>query len=245
MDMDSLQYIDDFFNDRLTEEQKKQWEERVHSDESFAEEVAFYLSANGLLKDEVAAEKKERFRVLYEQNRTTAPLVRPLKRIGVFVAAAVVLCLVAALWLLFVRQAGPQQLADAYIGRHLQTLGVSMSSRRDSLQNALSLYNKDSLPEALHRFEQIIRTDTSDYTAKEYAGLVCLRMKEYDKALAWFQQLETYTGLYSNPALFYQSITLIKRDLPGDTQKAKQLLQQVVDRDLEGKETAQQWLKKW
>jgi hypothetical protein len=34
------------------------------------------------------------------------------------------------------------------------------------------------------------------------------------------------------------------RNQPGDVAKAKQLLQQIVQNDLEGKETAQDWLKR-
>jgi hypothetical protein len=37
----------------------------------------------------------------------------------------------------------------------------------------------------------------------------------------------------------------MKRNRPGDKQAAKVLLEQVVQNDLEGKETAQKWLKRW
>jgi tetratricopeptide (TPR) repeat protein len=259
MDMDSLQYIDDYFNGLLTEEQKRQWEQKIHSDSVFAEEVAFYLSAGNLIKEDLVTEKKQRFRELYEQQKTEertkemteemtgqktgGQFVRPMRKLRYYAVAAIVLFLAAGLWWIFLRQPAPQQLADDYISSNLQTLGVKMTGRPDSLQNALNAYNAGSFREALQQFEQIIHRDTANYTAKEFAGVVCLRLKDYDKALDYFRQLETYRHQYSNPALFYQSITLLKRALPGDTQKAKQLLQQVVNQDLEGKETAQQWLK--
>jgi hypothetical protein len=41
-----------------------------------------------------------------------------------------------------------------------------------------------------------------------------------------------------------QAVTLMERNQPGDTAKAKILLQKVVANDLEGKEFAQEWLKK-
>ena len=75
-------------------------------------------------------------------------------------------------------------------------------------------------------------------------GIVYLRLANYDKAFLYFQQLENYP-LYSNPAIFYQALTLMKRNGPGDKQNAKQLLQQVVKDNLEGKAVAQQWLKNW
>ena len=75
-------------------------------------------------------------------------------------------------------------------------------------------------------------------------GLAALRLKEYNKALSYFEQLETYTSLYANPALILQAVTLMERNQPGDAAKAKILLKKIVDQDLEGRESAQEWLKK-
>jgi tetratricopeptide (TPR) repeat protein len=119
-----------------------------------------------------------------------------------------------------------------------------MSSRADSMQMGLKLYNEGKFPEALQQFETIIQSDTANFTAKKYAGIVSLRLREYDKALLYFKQLETYTDLYANPALFYQALTLMERNRTDDAAKAKQLLEQVVQNDLEGKEVAEEWLKK-
>lgn len=136
-------------------------------------------------------------------------------------------------------------MADQYIRQHLQTLGVQISSRRDSLQSGLRLYNEGRPEEALQQFEKIIQFDRSDFTAKKYAGIISLRLKEYDKALAYFKQLESHRTLYTNPAQLYQALTLMERNFPGDADKAKQLLQQVVKNDLNGKEAAHEWLMNW
>ncbi len=136
-------------------------------------------------------------------------------------------------------------MADKYINSHLETLPVTMGTGKDSIQEGLRLYNEKRYDSALQQFETIIQKDTGNYLAKEYTGIVYLRLGNYDKALAYFQELEKYTSLYSNPATFYHALALMKRNQPGDKQRARQLLQQVVDNDLEGKETAQQWLKKW
>ena len=83
-----------------------------------------------------------------------------------------------------------------------------------------------------------------DISAKTYAGIVYLRLGNYDKSLQYFQQSENYSSLFSNPAIFYHALTLLKRNQPGDKQRARELLQQVVDNDIEGKKIAQRWLKK-
>lgn len=70
-----------------------------------------------------------------------------------------------------------------------------------------------------------------------------LDLHQYDKASAYFEVLQYFTALHANPGLFYRALTLIERDQPGDISQAKPILQAVVSRGLEGKETASDWLK--
>lgn len=243
--MESLEIIDDYFKGLLTDDQKKQFEQRVLTDAAFAEELAFYVNARNALKKELIANKKEWFRALYEQKKTHSPRQSPVRRMTALAIAAAVLLVVSGLWLLFIRPPGTERLADNYIRRQLQTLPVKMSSIQDSLQLAIGAYNDNDLTGALQQFETILQRHNNNEWAIQYAGIVCLRLKEYEKALQYFQTLATDTALYSNPALFYQSLTLMKRHMPGDHEKAKQLLQQVIDRNLDRKEDAQRFLDKW
>jgi tetratricopeptide (TPR) repeat protein len=242
--MDNLDYIDRYFKSELPPEGVKLFGEKIESDPAFAEEVAFYLSASQASREQVEAGKKQRFLEIYRKNLSSGNTKTVRKLVYYLAAAAVVAGIVFGLYF-FTKPVSRQQLADQYIRGHLQTLGVQMSSRNDSLQTGLRLYNEGRPAKALQQFEKIIQSDTSNFTAKKYAGIVSLRLKEYDKALAYFEQLETYTGLYANPALLYQALTLMERNHAGDDTKAKQLLQQVIQKDLEGKEAAQEWLKKW
>ena len=68
-------------------------------------------------------------------------------------------------------------------------------------------------------------------------------MDNYDKALGYFDWLAKEQGYFTNPGEFYQALTLLKRNQPGDIQKAKVLLQDVVNKNLTGNETAKEWLK--
>lgn len=258
--MNSLEYIEDYFKGLLTAEQKEEFEKRILSDPSFAEELAFYLNARVLLNEELAAEKKARFKDLYLSGerqitrsselhitRSGEPRIdrhSPVRKLWPYLAAASALVVIVTAWLIFGGQPGPEKLADRYISGQLQNLPVKMSSVQDSLQNAIALYNQGRLPEALTQFQRLLRQDSARAQAKIYSGIVCLRLQQYDNALDYFQQLEADTALYNNPALFYQSLTLMKRNHPGDSQKARQLLQLVVDRDLDKKEDAEALLLK-
>jgi len=144
----------------------------------------------------------------------------------------------------FVSSASPQQMAQKYIDEKFKTLPVKMSTEKDSIQEGLRLYNEGQYGASLKQFEAILQRDTGNYSIQNFLGIIYLRLDNYDKALQYFKQFENDT-LYSNPSQFNQALTLLKRNLPGDKQKARELLQQVRDNDLYGKEFAEKWLDKW
>jgi len=243
-----LEYIDAYFSGTLSPEERKQFERRIHEDNQFAEAVAYYLSARQASREELIKDKKEWFRQLASQNatssgkRVSAP-VRKIWTYGLAAAAGVVGILFLSWYLFLQNPVSPDRLADNYIKSDLETLPVTMGAARDSIQEGLRLYNEQHYDSALRQFEQIIQRDSANDQAKMYAGIVSLKRGDYDKALEYFQQLARYS-LYANPGLFYQALTLLKRNQPGDKDQARQFLQQVIDRHLEHEETARDWLKR-
>ncbi len=244
-----LEYIDAYFQRTLEAEEIKRFEKKITEDKEFADEVAFYLSAKQSLKAEADREKKEWFREIMAQERPVIDINqhRSAKRIWLYrvsAAAAVLICVFFAWYFFFSNNSvSPQQMADKYINEKFKTLSVTMGEK-DSLQEGLRLYNTEQYDSALKQFESMAQRDTGNYKIKNYLGIIYLRLGDYDKALQYFKQFENET-LYSNPSKFQQAITLLKRNLPGDRQRAKELLEQVKDNDLEGKETALKLLDKW
>jgi hypothetical protein len=240
--MDNLDYIESYFKGEPDPLRTREFNNRIESDPEFAEELAFYLAAEAVSREASQVVKKEHFKEIYKKKNTTGRA--PVRKLRYYMAAAAVVAGIVFGTYTFFKPASPQQLASQYEKEQLQTLGVTMSGKSDSLQTGLRLYNEGRFVEALSQFENIIRSDTSVFLAKQYAGISALRMKEYNKALSYFGELEIYNGLYANPALILQAVTRMERNQPGDTEKVKKLLQRIVDQDLEGKEFAQEWLRK-
>ena len=240
----NLKYIDDFFQGSLLPGEIEDFQKRIMEDQPFAEEVAFYLSARQLAKEQSEEEKKRRFKQIYvASNGRSVGKLRGISGVWYYVAAAAVVTGLIIGAFLYKSPSSPQQLADKYIQEHLQKFDVTMGNE-DEMQKGLDLYNKGRNAEALQQFENILRKDSSSFIAIEKAGIVSLRLQEYDKALDYFKRLENYPGLHANRAVFYQALTLLKRNLPGDKQKAEVLLQRIVKNDMDGKEAAQELLKK-
>ena len=242
--MDSLEYIDAYFSGETPQEETRQFEQRIQDDPAFAEEVAFYLTAREASKEELVEERKRDFRALYRRADAVAKF-RPalIRRLLPAVAAAALISAIALCWYLF---AGPKtgpKLADRYIQENLQLLSVKMGAM-DSLQMGLVLFNDGKFIEALQEFEKIIQSDSSNSTGVKDAGITSLRLEDYDRALYFFRNLEIRNHLHLNPGLFYEALTLMKRNFNGDAAQAKHLLQEVIQRNLDKKEDAVELLKK-
>jgi len=237
-----LGYIDSYFNKELSPEECRIFDLRIEQDPVFAEEVAFYLNTLNSVKSELASQKKERFREIYQEIR---PVQRPglVRRFWPYASAAAVTVAIVFRFLFFNAATTPLKLADEYINGTLYELSPTMGAV-DNIENAKSLYNNKQYAEALKMFETIISTDSSQTEAIKFAGITSLRLEDYNKSIQFFTQLEN-TRLQENYGKFLHAVVLMKRNGSGDSEEAKKLLTDVVDEKLSGKETAKKWLDKW
>jgi len=245
---ENFDYIERYFEGNFSPGEIIAFEERIKDDPLFAEQLALYITTMQVAREESLQEKKERFRQLYNESKTNEEkndqgytINKPgtvknriaVKKLWPYIAAAAVVSgIIFSLYLLYPSPT-TDQLADNYINRYLQTLSVTMDLRENHFTTGISLYNKGKLSEAQLQFEDLIQSDTANFKAKEYGGVISLRLKQYDKALHYFSQLENYPGLHANPGKFYHALTLMKRNRPGDKEKAKKLLREVVNNHLD------------
>ena len=237
--MENLQYIEDYFTGTLSPNEVLNFEEKISGDPLFADEVAFYLSAIHAVKEESNRLRKERFRALPIQHKEPAKIIS-FRRMSI-AAAVIFVTLVSSIYF-FTLSSDPVKLADNYIKTNLSSLSVTMSTTSDSLQKGIDLYNRGSYPQALTIFRGLSTSNPSSPDAMRYAGLAALQNGNYLLATEYFTRLEEIDGLYSNPGKFYRAITLLKRNGKGDKQTAQRLLNEVIDKDLEGASDAKKIL---
>ena len=234
---ETLDYIESYFTGRLADPERQQFEDRCVHDQAFAEEVAFYIQTRATLKEELLKAKKTAWSAAGGVGR-----VRTLYLVSAAAAVAAVLILFSSLYLL-TRPKGPAQLAATYIRTHYDRLSQTLDGSRDSLAQGITAYNNQSLKQAQNIFQALSNNGNTD--ARLYNGLVYLRLKDYDQALHQFDTLANITSLYSNPGPFLKAITLLQRNATGDREAARQLLQDIVNRQLDGSQEAAAWLKKF
>ena len=180
--------------------------------------------------------------------KSEVPVVRmsaDKKLLRVAMSAAAVLALVLAAYFAFIyTEVSSTQLANRYVKKELMHLSLTMDGAKDSLQQGIAAYNDKNYTKAIQLFESVYKAHPDNSDALKYMGMVYLVTDEHNKAFQLFTELAAKKELFSNPGLFLKAVTLLQRNLPGDEEQARQLLQQVIDEKAEGSKEAERWLKK-
>jgi tetratricopeptide (TPR) repeat protein len=244
---DTLEYIDAYFQQTLNDDERKAFEKRIENDEAFAEEVAFYVASRQAIREKLLEQKTNQWKhfVTTDETISSAP-PKKIFSIRSFIPYAAAACLLLAVVIYFLQQpASPKELATNYVKNNYTQLSQTMDASKDSLQLGIAAYNKKEYNNALPLFQGVYERHNNNTDALKYAGLVYLVTERYDEAITRFDTLANIYGLYSNPGLFLKAVTLMQRNKQGDKEKAKQLLEQVKDQNLEGSKEAEEWLRKW
>jgi tetratricopeptide (TPR) repeat protein len=217
--MNDLEYIDNYFADRLSAADKLAFEQRLANDAAFAEDVAFYVSTKAIEREKLLSQKHAEW--------AKRPAGRAINFSVIATGIAAVLLIVAGWWF-YSQNNKPdlQTLAQNYINTELATLPVKMDAKEDSLELGKQLYNSGKYTEAKAIFDKL-----SDPKALEFAGLSALKAKNYPEAQKAFETLAQNTDLLENKGKFYLALTYLQQ---GERQKAEVLLQEIKKQDLFG-----------
>ena len=242
---DTLEYIESYFQQTLAEEEKSTFEKRCETDESFAKEVAVYITTRSVLREELLAQKQQQWKEAVVEEEA-APVISISKKSTLLrwftYAAAACLILIASMFLFETRGAS-EKLAANYINTKYERIGQSMDGGHDSIQTGLEAYNNKNYDSALIYFKGVEVRNPDNSDAKKYAGLSYLQQKDYNNALKEFDALAAMS-LFSNSGNILKATTLLLRNGPGDKEEAKVVLKKVVDEKQDGSDDAAEWLKK-
>ena len=234
--------IENYFSKKLSPDEKAKFEADLKSNPDLADEVAFYLAVKKAAvekaKENKLAERHAEWQTVKQRNAKFVTL-----RTWYAAAAALALVAFGLVWYVFVSQNQDlQQMANGYALENFTTLSVQMGNTGDSLQLAINSYNQGQYATATKMCEQILARDPKNPSALKVAGIVSLKLLNYDKAISYFHQLGEQQNLYANPGKFYEAIALLESGLPLNKKRAEQLLNEVISGNLEGKEEAQMWM---
>ncbi|TVP52814.1 MAG: tetratricopeptide repeat protein [Mongoliibacter sp.] len=260
MDIKLIERIEAYLQGDMTSEEVKTFEDQISFDSELREQLMLYKEIEFSMRQINSIQEKDLNETLSNLNKKyikevhlevqkedTEPKAIPRDKPNYFrlfsALAAIFIMILAAYFLLF-RAADPQGLAEKYYAENLVELSQTMGSTEDLIQLGIAAYNQKDYQRAQVYFQEALVQDNKNSDAIKYSGLAYLSEKEYDNAIAAFQELASLPDLFSNPGLFYQAFTLMMRNESGDLERAKLILERVVDQNEEGSRQAQEWLGK-
>jgi tetratricopeptide (TPR) repeat protein len=238
-----LASIEKYLYNEMSLSERQVFENQLLIDEELVKELAFYTKVK-LANQEIAKEKRKAEFEALRQEISNGPSGRIKPMIWISGMAASVILALGFWWFLPTSSINPAEYSDLYIHEHFENLPVKMDGNSDSLQMGLRLFNEQKLAEAQAIFEAILLRKNPDSEAIKYAGITALRLKEFDKAIVYFQALSQQKSLYSNPGKFYEALALIKQQSIHKKELEK-LLNEVIDNNLEGNEEARRLVNRY
>ncbi len=242
---DTLEYIEAYFQQTLSEDEQRRFEEQCRTDEQFAQEVAFYVTARQATRNALLQQKEQQWKQEVPGNHEgkVIPMRKPVFRAWMWYAAAACVILFIA-GTLFFQPHRPERLAGKYLQDHYSELSLLMAPT-DSMQMGRDAYNQHDYQKAASIFADISKRDSANFDAVKYTGLSYLQLQEYDSALQKFNELAANKDLRYNSGNLLKAITLLQRNRQGDEEQAKQLLETITSEKKGDYKAAQDLLKAW
>ena len=217
-----LDYIDDYFRDRLSAAERTQFEARRAEDIDFEAEVQAYLADRAVITSTARANVREMASTALEKHEKSRFSFRryPLA------AAAAVLLLVVAVWWVFPKGASPEALYFAYYEAPVPSASRSGDDLYAQWNAAVSDYASGNLEAALPAFEGIAADQTLEkrHEALLLAGICQLELGRYPQAIASFDGVSA-SSAFAAEAQWYKALAMIKSD---DLQGAQSTLRGIA-----------------
>jgi hypothetical protein len=233
--------IAEYFKGTLSAQDKARFEADLKSDRELADAVAAYLAASK------AANEPSPVKTYAESQSKSNPLQKPQNRFVSLrawysVAAALALAAFGLGW--YALKPGERDLAglaNGYIFENFTTLSAQPGNGDDSIQLAINNYNRGQYATALRICKDVIQNDAENAEANKIAGIISLKLLDYDTAIQYFHNLASLQEIRANPGKFYEAIALIRSGVPANKERAEVLLNEVLDQGLGGKNEVIKW----
>lgn len=250
-----IELIERYFDQDLTSDERALFERRLQHDEGFKRLFDRERHLIGAIKLEGALRDLEYLREIekgalfqgshYSSNNDSGSDSQSrLRRLIPYALSAAACLLIIAMAIFYFKPGSPQRMASKYTEENLLYLSTTMADGSDSLRLGIAAYNSSDYERARNIFESIAQ-ETGSLEAMKNLGLSYLASGEYDKALHQFDMLSERDDIYVNWGPFYKAVTLMMRSAPGDEDVAKEVLQEVVQKQLPGHRVASGWLDRW
>lgn len=210
-----------FFEDSLTADQWREFEQLLQNDSEFAAEIAFQKAVKQQLTAEKRAALKSELRAI-ENNKKKVILLN-----WKWISAAALLIFGVFSWVLTQKNKPKQSLYAAYYQPFPNVVEPTVRGENTSSEKsvALGFYDAENYAAALPLFEKLYQENPEDYSYF-YQGICHLELGNTNRAITLFENASyTQTIPWQNSTDWYLALGYLKI---GKVKKAKKPLEQVI-----------------
>jgi Uncharacterized protein conserved in bacteria len=231
--MEQLEKIIRYLDGEVVGEERQLLEKEIESDSSLQQTLRLIQDVNQTLADEDLMNFVNQLRDVQTETNQSVASERKKKKVIIWRALAAA-CIVTVLTISAVIYFGNlhpsnDKIFATFYHRYEAELLTRSGEPSDvsELIKAIQLYDKGDYPEAIQKFESIIKSDASNTAARFFIGASYVELKNYTKAIDNFNYVITRNDTaFVEHAEWYLSLCYLKTN---QTAKANALLHKIAN----------------
>jgi len=215
-----------YLDGELTLKEKKKFESRLEHELVLNEELVLIKELDEVLGDKELLEFENKIRsLILEQKRIQKTIKNKYKLIfsGKFLIAASVILILGFLSYIYVISTKPD--INKIYNQYYVKYDPDITKRSESLSEnlfakALEQYMDQNYEVAIRMFNEMIANEENKLLASFYSGLCCMELREYKKALNYFNAINNSDSIIQIHSEWYTALSYLKLN---DINKSKEL----------------------
>lgn len=194
----NIEIIENYYEAKLTQKERHDFEVRLISDSDFKEEYDLYLNIIEGIKESGKQKLKEKLRLadvdLDKKNSIVNPLPSPKKNYSFYAIAASIILLIG-FFFIWTNSNDLPALADKYYEKE-KGLPVEMGASENKMQLIMNEFKTGNLTTALENLHKLMLEKQNNDTLEYFNGVICLELKQYDASYASFHGISDQSTFF-------------------------------------------------
>jgi tetratricopeptide (TPR) repeat protein len=241
-----IEVIEKYIDGELEGKELLDFEQLLSTNPDIKSDYELSMEINNSIAEDDVMDLRETLDYMYKEEKAVQRIPTIFTRRKFYYAAASAALLIAAGGVA-TRLLNPSMDSESVFEKYYQPYEVTVTYRSGNtevdrlLLNALEFYEEKDYDQALVLFEEILQNRKKDMAISLYSGISYMEEEKYQKATTSFNHIiSDNDNLFIEQAKWYLSMCYLKTE---KTDKAKEVLHQIIDEESYYKEQALKVLK--
>jgi tetratricopeptide (TPR) repeat protein len=241
-----IEMIEKYIDGELEGKEQLDFEQMLSTDPDIKRDYELSTEINNSIVEDDVMNLRETLDYMYSEEKAVKRIPTVFTKRKFYYAAASAALIIAAGGVTQ-RLLNPSMDSESVFEKYYQPYEVTVTYRSGNtevdrlLLNALELYEEKDYDQALVLFEEILENRSNNMAINLYSGISYMEEEEYHKATTSFNHIiSDNDNLFIEQAQWYLSMCYIKTE---KSEKAKEILNQIIEQESYYKEQALKVLK--